>query len=252
MSLTLNYAAKVLCLVALTFLFQSCSTTRTNTQKNVRVLVFSKTTAFRHASIPKGKLALMKLGTENNFAVDTTENADVFTAENLKKYAAVIFLSTTGDVLNDAQQKAFEDYFKNGHGFVGIHAATDTEYGWPWYGEMIGARFLSHPQIQEARFVIKDKNHPSTKFFTDSVWMHKDELYNFKEIKPGIHVLITIDEKSYEGGKNGAIHPFSWYQNFEGGRMFYTAMGHTDETYSDPVFLKNLLGGIDYALGKRK
>lgn len=248
MTSSLNYYAKALSVVLLALVFQSCAV-KTNAQKNKRVLVFSKTEGYRHASIPLGKLALMKLGAENNFSVDTTENADAFTAENLKKYAAVIFLSTTGDVLNDEQQKAFEDYYTANHGFVGIHAATDTEYGWPWYGEMIGARFLSHPKIQEARFIVKDKNHQSTRFLKDSVWMHKDELYNFKDIKPSIKVLITIDEKSYEGGKNGAFHPFSWYQNFEGGRMFYTSMGHTDENYSDPKFLNHLLGGIKYALG---
>lgn len=248
----LKFNSKILLVLAFLFILQSCSSAKNRLPKEPRVLVFSKTAAYRHASIPTGKLAIMKLGTANHFAVDTTENAGAFTAENLKKYAAVIFLSTTGDVLNDAQQKAFEDYFKNGHGFVGIHAATDTEYGWPWYGEMIGARFLNHPSIQNARFVIKDKSHLSTKFFTDSVWMHKDELYNFKEIKPGIHVLITIDEKSYEGGKNGTLHPFSWYQNFQGGRMFYTAMGHTDETFSEPKFLENLLGGIKYAMGDKK
>ena len=214
MSLYLKFNSSALIFAIILFLNMGCSSARFGAQKEPRVLVFSKTAAYRHASIPTGKLAIMKLGMANHFEVDTTENADAFTAENLKKYAAVIFLSTTGDVLNDEQQKAFEDYFKNGHGFVGIHAATDTEYGWPWYGDMIGARFLSHPNIQNARFVIKDKNHLSTKFFTDSVWMHKDELYNFREIKPSIHVLITIDEKSYEGGKDGAFHPFQLVSKF--------------------------------------
>ncbi|WP_316830615.1 ThuA domain-containing protein [Pedobacter aquatilis] len=221
-------------------------------KKSPRVLVFSKTKGFRHASIEKGKAAIMKLGSEHNFLVDTTENAALFTEANLKNYATVIFLSTTGDVLDDAQQAAFERYIQAGGGYVGVHAATDTEYDWPWYGKLAGAYFLSHPAQQEARFVIKDKKHPSTKFMTDSAWIHKDELYNFKDINPDIKVLITIDESSYKGGKNGNFHPFSWYHSFDGGRSFYTSMGHTDETWIDPMFLKHLYGGIEYAIGNQK
>lgn len=223
-----------------------------NQSKNAKILVFSKTKGFRHNSIETGKLAILQLGLKNNFEADTTENADAFTEENLKKYAAVVFLSTTGDVLNDKQQIAFERYIQVGGGYVGIHAATDTEYDWPWYGKLAGAYFVSHPEVQEARFVIKDKNHPSTKFFTDSVWMHKDELYNFKDINPDLKVLISIDESSYKGGKNGKFHPFSWYHNYDGGRAFYTSMGHTKESWTEEKFLNHLLGGIRYAIGNQK
>lgn len=219
---------------------------------NSRVLVFSKTTGYRHASIEEGKRAIIQLGQLHHYEVDTTENAALFTEDNLKKYAAVVFLSTTGDVLNNAQQSAFQRYIQAGGGFVGIHAATDTEYNWPWYGKLVGAYFISHPEIQEARFIIKDKNHPSTKFLTDSIWMHKDELYNFKDINPDLKVLITIDETSYKGGKNGNFHPFSWYHSFDGGRAFYTAMGHTKECWSDQKFLMHLNGGITYAIGKHQ
>lgn len=216
------------------------------------ILVFSKTKGYRHASIEEGKKAIIELGHLNHYTVDTTENAAIFTESNLKKYAAVIFLSTTGDVLNDAQQSAFERYIQAGGGFVGIHAAADTEYDWSWYGKLVGAYFISHPKVQEAKFIIKDKNHPSTKFLTDSVWMHTDELYNFKDINPAIKVLITIDETSYEGGKNGNYHPFSWYHDFDGGRAFYTSMGHPKECWTDEKFLKHLNGGLAYAIGKNK
>ncbi|MDN3587694.1 ThuA domain-containing protein [Pedobacter aquatilis] len=222
----------------------------TRQTKKSRILVFSKTKGFRHNSIETGKLAIMQLGLKNNFDVDTTENADAFSEENLKRYASVIFLSTTGDVLNDNQQTAFEKYIEAGGGYVGVHAATDTEYDWPWYGKLVGAYFISHPEVQIARFVIKDKKHKSTKFFTDSVWMHKDELYNFKDINPDIKVLITIDEASYKGGKNGNFHPFSWYHSYDGGRAFYTSMGHTKESWGEEKFLNHLLGGIKYAIGK--
>jgi len=219
---------------------------------NPGILVFSKTKGYRHASIEEGKKAIIKLGQLHHYSVDTTENATLFTEENLKKYAAVIFLSTTGDVLNEAQQSAFERYIQAGGGFVGIHAATDTEYDWPWYGKLVGAYFVSHPKVQEARFVIKDPKHPATKFLTDSVWMHTDELYNFKNINPDLKVLITIDETSYQGGTNGNFHPFSWYHDFDGGRAFYTSMGHLKECWADEKFLKHLSGGLKYAVGKNK
>lgn len=235
-------------LIATIILFQGFISKK----NNPKILVFSKTKGYRHGSIGIGKTTIQKLGKEHHFDVDTTENAALFTEQNLKQYAAVIFLSTTGDVLNDAQQAAFERYIQAGGGYVGIHAATDTEYDWPWYGKLAGAYFTSHPAVQEAKFIIKDKKHSSTKFLTDSVWMHKDELYNFKDINPDIKVLITIDETSYTGGKNGKFHPFSWYHNYDGGRSFYTSMGHTDETWSDDKFLKHLWGGIEYAVGNQK
>jgi len=235
-------------LIAAFLVFQS----NTILKKVPRVLVFSKTKGFRHNSIEAGKTAIMKMGKEKNFVVDTTENAAFFTRNNLKKYAAVVFLNTTGDVLDNQQQIAFENYIKAGGGYVGVHAATDTEYDWPWYGKLAGAYFISHPVVQQARFVVKDKKHPSTSFFTDSIWMHKDELYNFKNINPEIKVLLTIDESSYEGGKNGKVHPFSWYHDYDGGRSFYTSMGHLKETWTDETFLKHLYGGIIYAIGKKK
>lgn len=234
-------------LITAMLLFQSATK-----NKAPRILVFSKTKGFRHSSIETGKTAILKLGKENNYLIDTTENAAFFTEKNLKKYAAVIFLNTTGDILNDTQQHAFESYIKVGGGYVGIHAAADTEYDWPWYGKLAGAYFMSHPAIQEAKFIVKNTKHPSTKFLTDSIWMHKDELYNFKDINPDIKVLLTIDENSYNGGKNGNFHPFSWYHDYGGGRSFYTSMGHTEETWIDEMFLKHLAGGIAYAIGKAK
>ncbi|GAB3268159.1 hypothetical protein GCM10027347_37470 [Larkinella harenae] len=215
------------------------------------ILVFSKTKGFRHKSIEPGKLGLIKLGRENGFSVDTTENAALFTHENLKKYKAVVFLSTTGDILNAEQQTAFEQYIKKGGGFVGIHAAADTEYEWPWYNQLVGAYFLSHPKQQNAEIVIVDKKHLSTKMLPDR-WKRYDEWYNYKSIVPGIKVLGNLDEKTYEGGKNGDNHPFIWYREFDGGRSFYTGGGHTDESYSDPQFMAHVLGGIKYAMGKKK
>ncbi|MEO6000376.1 MAG: ThuA domain-containing protein [Chitinophagaceae bacterium] len=216
-----------------------------------RVLVFSKTVKFRHKEgIAAGKIAIMQLGKDNKFGVDTTEDAAVFTPENLKKYAAVIFLSTTGDVLDDTQQAAFQQYIKSGGGFMGIHSATDTEYDWPWYGELVGAYFGSHPAQQEAIFNVVDQEHSATRHLP-KVWKRKDELYNFKWIAEGLHVLIKIDENSYTGGKNGENHPMCWYHDFGGGRAFYTELGHDNTSFEDPLYLKHILGGIQYTMGMK-
>ncbi|ANI90771.1 Crp/Fnr family transcriptional regulator [Arachidicoccus ginsenosidimutans] len=217
--------------------------------RHSKVLIFSKTAGFHHASIPAGIAAIQKLGAENHFSVDTTTDSNLFTNDNLKKYAAVIFLNTTGDVLNNAQQKAFENYIRNGGGFVGVHAATDTEYDWSWYGNLVGAYFKSHPKIQQATLEVVDHNFPGTKNLPDR-WTRTDEWYNYKWIANDLHVLIKIDESSYKGGENDDNHPMCWYHNFDGGRAFYVEMGHTDESYSEPPYLHLLLSGIKYAMHK--
>ena len=234
------------------FAFISCSSFNHKNNEEAgkpSVLVFSKTNGFYHKSIPAGIAALQTLGEQNNFIVDTTKDASYFHSDSLSKYAAVIFLSTTGDVLNPEQEKAFENYIKKGGGFVGIHAATDTEYDWPWYNKLVGAQFESHPKIQEANIVVVDKNHPSTSFLPDT-WRRNDEWYNFKNMNPEVKVLSRLDENSYSGGKNGDNHPIAWYHEFDGGRVFYTGGGHTEESYQEPLFLQHILGGIRYATGE--
>src|SRR5258706_1019398 len=216
-----------------------------------RVLVFSKTAGFRHSSIAVGIAAIKKLGEENGFSVDATEDAGAFTSKNLARYRAVVWLNTTGDVLDAAQQDDFERYIQAGGGYVGIHSATDTEYNWPWYGRLAGAWFNGHPgnpNVRKATYRVLDKSHPSTTGFPDTL-VREDEFYNFKSIDPTIPTLMEIDEKSYEGGTNGAHHPMSWYHDFDGGRAWYTNMGHTEATYSEPLFLRHLLGGLQYAMG---
>lgn len=218
---------------------------------NDRILVFHKTKGFYHESIPAGVEALRKLCQKNNIAVEATDNAALFNADGLAKYKAVIFLSTTGDVLNDTQQNAFQQYIRGGGGFVGIHAAADTEYDWPWYNQLVGAYFKSHPKPQKATVVVVDKNHPSTRHLPDK-WTRADEWYNYKSITPGLNVLCRLDETSYEGGENGDNHPIAWYHDFDGGRAFYTGGGHTEEAFQEPDFLQHILGGIQYAMGKNQ
>jgi len=239
-----------LSILALTLILGSCSNKREGEPK---VLVFSKTMGFKHASIPAGIAAIQKLGEENGFVVDTTKNADMFNDENLKQYSAIVFLSTTMNVLDHYQEAAFERYIQSGGGFAGIHAAADCEYDWGWYNNLVGAQFLSHPAgTPEADFIIKDNNFIATKHFTEKVWHRADEIYNYKNINPDVNVLMTVDESTYEGGKNGEDHPFAWYHEFDGGRAFYTGAGHTNESYSEEFFLKHILGGIQYAIGENE
>ncbi len=235
---------KILPLLALVVLLFSCK------EDKPRILVFSKTAGYRHASIAKGKESLLKLGAEKGFDVDTTELAEAFNEENLKKYKAVVFLSTTGDVFTHAQQNDFMRFIQAGGGFVGIHAATDTEYDWYWYGKLVGAYFKSHPKIQQATF-------RKVKSFGDGLvlpneWIRTDELYNYKKISDDINVLFTLDETTYEGGENGENHPIAWYHDFDGGRSFYTGLGHTDESYADSLFIDHVYQGIKYAIGDKK
>jgi type 1 glutamine amidotransferase len=214
-----------------------------------RVLLFSKTTGFRHDSIPAGVAAIERLGEEHGFAVDATEDAAAFTPENLARYEAVVFLSTTGDVLDANQQQAFEGYIRGGGGFAGIHAAADTEYDWPWYGGLVGAYFQSHPATQQATVRFEDRANPSTAHFAPT-WTRTDEWYDYRtNPRANVKVLASLDESSYSGGGMGADHPITWCQRYDGGRSWYTGMGHTAESYSDESYLKMLLGGIRLAAG---
>lgn len=224
----------------------------TEMKKKDKVLVFSKTSAHRHTSIKDGKLAILKLGKENGFEVDTTEDASVFNKKSLRKYKAVVFLITTGpDILNTEQKQAFENYIRSGGGYVGIHGAADSEYNWDWYGKLVGGRFEGHPPQQTAKVNIINKNHPATKNLPE-VWERHDEWYNYKDVQPDIKVLMKLDETSYKGGKHNNDHPIAWHQEFDGGRSFYTGLGHTSESYYEPLFLEHLLGGITWAMGKTK
>ncbi|MEL7162346.1 MAG: ThuA domain-containing protein, partial [Bacteroidota bacterium] len=215
------------------------------------VLVFSKTGGFRHASIEDGKKMFLQLGKEKGFRVDTTEDATVFTEDNLQQYNLVVFLSTTGDILNGEQQQELRRFMQAGGNWVGIHAAADTEYGWPWYNELVGAYFLSHPKHQDATMHVLDPNHQATAHLNET-WTRYDEWYDYKSIKEEITPILRVDENTYEGGKNGDFHPISWYRTVENGRSFYTGLGHTPESYTDPDFISHVWGGMEWAWGEYK
>ena len=219
-----------------------------------RVLVFSKTAGFRHDSIPDGVAALREIGAGDGkepaiFAIDPTEDAATFTPENLKRYACVVFLSTTGNVLDDAQQAAFEGYIRGGGGYAGIHAASDTEFEWPWYGKLVGAYFLTHPKIQPATIFVENRTHPSTRHLGD-LWQRTDEWYVYRENpRPRVRVLMALDESSYQGGGMGGDHPIAWCHEYDGGRAWYTGGGHTKESFQEPLFRQHVEGGILWAAG---
>ncbi|MGA5420032.1 ThuA domain-containing protein [Streptomyces lavendulocolor] len=218
-----------------------------------RVLVFSRTAGFRHDSIPAGIAALKELGASSNITVDATETAAQFTTSNLARYDAVVFLSTTGDVLDDAQQKAFEHYVATGGGYVGVHAAADTEYDWEFYGGLVGARFASHPHVQSATVRAEDHQHPATAHLPAGGWERTDEWYDYRTNPRGqARILATLDETTYEGGTMKGDHPIAWCRSYEGGRAFYTGGGHTAASYAEPAFRQHLLGGLRYATGQVK
>jgi cytochrome c len=243
-----------LAIIALSLcLYFSCNNKRSEKPK---VLIFSLTKGFHHESIPDGIAAIQKLGQENNFDVDTTTNPEMFTDSVLKQYSAVIFLCTTGDVLDYRQEAAFERYIQAGGGFVGVHSATDTEYDWGWYGRLVGAYFYDHPgihdtfpNVQPAVLTVVDQNFIATKHLPKE-WKRTDEYYSYKKMdSTDVHVLITIDENTYHGSRHIGYHPMAWYHDYDGGRAFYTELGHTKESYTEPDYVKHLLGGIQYAIG---
>jgi type 1 glutamine amidotransferase len=228
------------------------SSTTTYAQQ-FKALLFTKTAGFHHTSIHEGVQGVRNLAARHNFTVDWQESADVFNENSLKNYAVVIFLNTTGDILNAEQQAAFEKYIQSGKGWVGIHAAADTEYDWAWYTKMVGMMFHTHPTQQTAYLDVVNSNFPGLERFPKRM-LWTDEWYEYQ--KPyksnDLKFLIMLDEKTYnpkssKGTGMGTEHPIAWYHNYDGGRAFYTGLGHIGLVYSDQSFLDHLYGGIYWA-----
>ncbi|HZR21624.1 MAG TPA: ThuA domain-containing protein [Verrucomicrobiae bacterium] len=216
-------------------------------------LVFSKTLLFRHASITNGIAAIRQLGEANHFDVDATEEAAVFTPANLSKYKVVILLSTSGEIFNNDQKAALKAYVESGGGLAGIHAAVAgdlaTEGGWLWYSDALCARFTNHSAVVQATVRIEDHKNPSTATLP-SAWVRTDEWYNFISSPRGqARILASVEESTYHGGTMGRDHPIAWYRTMGKGRVWYTALGHTEASYSEPLFLEHLLGGVRWAAG---
>ncbi|MFJ6853567.1 ThuA domain-containing protein [Streptomyces sp. NPDC091271] len=210
---------------------------------SLSVLVYTRTTAYRHDSIPDGVTAFRELGAEHGFTVDATERPAAF-EDGLGGYAAVIFLSTSGDVLTPRGREALRAHCAAGGGFMGVHAAACTEYDWPFYGDLLGARFARHPDLQPGTLTVEDHDHPSTRHL-GAAWRLTDEWYDFTTNPRGaVRVLASADESTYEGGGMGTDHPLVWAHEHGGAQVFYTGLGHTREVYSDPAFRAHLLGGL--------
>jgi len=215
------------------------------------VLVFHKTEGFEHNSISTGYQTITDLGIAHGFNVMETNNANVFEGANLTKYDLVIFLNTSGNVLNETQQHNFEKYINGGGSFLGIHSAADTEYDWEWYGRLVGAYFIDHPEIQKAKIKVLEPHHPAVAHLPET-WTRTDEWYNYRIVQPDINVLLNLDESTYSGGTMGKSHPIAWYQDLKGGgRSVYTGGGHRKESYVEPLFVEHLLQCILYAIGDK-
>ena len=215
-------------------------------EEKLDVLAFTKTGGFRHDCIEPGGAALKEYFKERNINYTQSDDTSLFEGNKLDDFDVIIFFQTTGNVLDSFQQEALVKHVKSGKGFVGIHAAADAEYDWAWYAGLVGAQFESHANIQEATIVKVDTHHLASKHLPDR-WSRTDEWYNFRQVPSNVHVLLSIDETTYEGGTHGDSHPMAWYHEYDGGRSFYTALGHTVESYSDTLFLKHVYEGVKWA-----
>jgi type 1 glutamine amidotransferase len=221
----------------------------TQTQTHLTALVYTRTLGFRHDSIPAAIAAIRDLAAQDSLTVVATEDPTRFRPGRLRDVAVVVFLQTTGEVLDKPGQDALQEHIRGGGGFLGIHSAADTGHAWPWYLDMLGAEFVSHPAIQPAALVRQDAVHPATASLPGR-WTRTDEWYNFRASPRGrVRVLLSIDETSYQGGAMGGDHPMAWCHQFEGGRSAYTALGHTIESWSEPLFLAHVRGALRWAAG---
>ncbi|WP_062063755.1 ThuA domain-containing protein [Cellvibrio sp. OA-2007] len=244
--------------IALSFALVCASlcTTLSAQAQQFNVLLFTKTSGWHHESVNEGVTAMRAMALRHHFNIDWHEDASIFNDEKLKNYQAVIFLLTTGDILNDEQQAAMERFIRSGKGFVGIHSASDTEYDWDWYTKMVGRTFHIHPVIQTAELTVTNRKFPGVERMPER-FLWTDEWYEFgaERIK-GLNYILTVDEQTYDpkvswgdkkGEGMGKFHPIAWYHDYDGGRAFYTALGHLPATYSDSLFLEHIYGGLYWA-----
>ncbi|RBP51670.1 ThuA domain-containing protein [Arenicella xantha] len=230
--------------------------------KQFKALLFTKTAGWHHESLLEGVTAVRELADKHHFEVEWHEDSTRINDENLAQFQVIIFLSTTGNILNDEQRASMEKFIQSGKGFVGIHSASDTEYNWDWYGKLIGRRFKIHPLVQSAEVSIVDREFYGLELFSDT-FLWTDEWYDFEpETVPNLNYLLTVDERSYDthsdwgdnktGNGMGQFHPLAWYHQFDGGRSFYTALGHLPAAYLDKRFQEHLYGGIYWAATGKK
>ncbi len=229
--------------------------------ERMNIVVTTQTESFRHDNIPAAVNAMKNMARENNWQLIHTEDPLFFTMDNLDTLDLIIFLQTTGNIFGDEQKQAIEDFVEQGGGLLAIHTGTVTENDWEWYIQNLGAIFIGHPPVQEGKLIIEDRSHPATAFFPDPIWIIEDEWYSFnRNPRQDVHVLISIDEASYDVDNNEWFegvnqrmgdHPLVWYRHVGQGRMFQTALGHPEELYSDPLFLKHIKGAVLWTAGHK-
>jgi type 1 glutamine amidotransferase len=216
--------------------------------KPLRILVYSRTVGFRHDTIESAQRAFTDIAARHAATLTVTEDPLQLGAA-LASTDVVVFSMTTGDVLGDAEQTQLEAFIRSGGGFLGVHAAADTEYDWPFYETLNGAWFADHPAIQPAKLVRESSDHPAVSFLP-ATWERTDEWYNFRTNPRGrVQVLVTLDESSYQGGTMGADHPIVWARSIDRGRAFYTGLGHTQESWQEPLFLRHIEAALLWAAG---
>ena len=207
------------------------------------ILVITETEGWVHESIGSGLNLIEDIANKNNFNVYYSDDSSIITHDNLKNFNSIIFLNTTGNILSNKEQNVMEEFIRSGRGFLGVHSAADTEYDWDWYGNLVGAYFRSHPDVMSAKILTVENKITD---HLDSEWRIEDEWYNFNYTNENIKILLNLDESSYEGGDHPDYHPITWYHEYDGGRSFYTGLGHTNEVYKDNRFIKLLEKGILY------
>jgi hypothetical protein len=247
---------KITSLIAIILIQFTIGKTAFSQSKQFKALLVTTTKGWHHESLHAGVLAIQQLGIKNHFDVVLQESPTYITDKNLEQFKVIIFLNTTGDILDSAAQKVMERFIQSGKGFVGIHSASDTEYDWDWYNRLVGRMFHIHPAIQTAKLNVVDSTFPGIMGFAQAgLWT--DEWYEFGPEKVNdLKYILSIDENSYDpkaqwGEKKGLgmgkLHPVAWYHNFDGGRSFYTALGHVPAVFGNPIFLNHLYAGIYWA-----
>lgn len=260
----INPGKKFTALVLLIFVMQSQLFSQEKVEwKKVNVLIYTRNgKGYVHDNIPSAVACVQKLASRYGFRAQTTDDPAAFTNENLKQYALLIFTSTNNDVFDtDEQRLAFRHYIESGGGFVGIHSVIGTERNWRWFKTMLGGSFAWHPKFQRYKIVAVDHAHPSLSGLP-RMWEKEDECYFMKEMYPGIHTLmahdltslseIDKDKLTASAGPFAELYPAVWHQQFDGGYIWITALGHDKKDYEDKIFVQHIFNGIQFIASQVK
>lgn len=226
-----------------------------------KVLIYTKNgKGFVHKNIPQSIETIKGICQKNGWSCEASDDPSIFVTEKIAEFDVLVFSNTNNETFDtDEQKQVFKKYIQGGGGFAAIHSACASERQWPWYWANVGCKFVTHPPFQEFDIKVLDKKHPSTEFLPD-VWKVKDECYMLDHISFNLNVLLAADLRTVkfsekkprrQGRAFGDYTPLCWYQEFDGGRQWYTALGHASKMYKDPTFIKHIEGGIRWAMRKK-